>query len=158
MQLFKKIIILFWTLWWLIALWTDIVGVLKHLRWLDTAWASDANYLFLVDSLKIYSPPSWLPQLLLGGIIVWSLTNASFFIYACLAFRQNEAIWIHRASTAFIISLCFWLALFLADQVVMKFFLEANHMVQGMFELVTFLCLYLLPDKDRGLVNAKASG
>lgn len=158
MQLFKKIIILFWTLWWLIALWTDIVGALRHIHWLDNAWAIDANYPFLVDSLKIYSLPPWLPQLLFGGIIVWLIINVSFFIYACMAFRQNQAIWIHRASTAFIVSLCFWLALFLADQLVMKFDLEENHMVQGMFELITFLCLYLLPDKDRRLVNAEASG
>jgi len=147
MQLFKKNIILFWSLWWLIASWTDIVGVLSHLSWLNTSWAKDTNYPFLVDSLKMYSPEAWVCPLLYTGIIFWSLLNAALFIYACTAFNKPRAVWLTRAEYAFTTSLCFWLAFFLADQIVMNYDLEQNHMVQGGFQLLTFLCLYLLPEK-----------
>ena len=147
MQLFKKAIILFWSLWWVTALWTDVVGALSHLNLLNTSWAPDINYLFLVKSLEIYSPAVWVCPILFAGIIVWSLLNTVLFIYACAAINKPLSIWLARAEYAFIISLCFWLILFLADQTVMKYDLEENHMVQGGFELLTFLSLYLLPEK-----------
>lgn len=147
MQQFKKIIILFWSLWWLTALWTDVIGALRHLNWLTASWAMDINYPFLVDSLKMYSIPDELPPILFIGIMVWTLINTLVFTYACLAFNKPRTVWITRAELAFIVSLCFWLAFFLADQLVMKYDLEENHMVQGGFELLTFLCMYILPEK-----------
>lgn len=148
MQSFKKIIILFWMLWWFIALWTDVIGAIRHINWINVAWAIDTNYPFLVESLKIYNVPEWVPVFLFGGIILWLFINAILFLYACMALYQPQNIWLKRASVAFIISLIFWLVLFLADQLVMKFDLEENHMVQGGFELLTFLCIYLLPNKN----------
>lgn len=139
MQNFKKIIILFWTLWWLIALWTDIVGGLSHLHWLTANWAIDNNYPFLVQSLKMYPIPDWLPPLLFIGIIFWSLINTLLFIHTCLALNRPSGVWLARAERAFIASLCFWLMFFLADQTVMKYDLEQNHMVQGGFQLLTFM-------------------
>ncbi|KTC94613.1 hypothetical protein [Legionella erythra] len=143
---FKKLIILFWFFWWLIAFWTDIVGVLAHNGWLIKTWAPDANYPFLVESLKMYPVPAWVPQWSFAGIILWSLLSTLAFGWAALALFKPDARWRRRADWAFIISLCYWLAFFLADQLVMKFDLEENHMVQGGFELLTYLSLYLLPE------------
>lgn len=143
---FKKIIILFWTAWWLIALWTDIVGTFAHLGLLKASWAPDTNYPFLVDSLKMYPIPDWLPAVLFAGILAWSFLSTVAFCYASLGLRRNRAIWLHRAEIAFIISLTFWFAFFLADQIVMKFDLEQNHMVQGGFQLLSYLALYGLPE------------
>lgn len=146
MRSFKKTIIIFWTIWWLIALWTDVVGMLSHMHWLTASWAKDSNYPFLVESLKMYPTPDWLPPVFMLVIILWSLLNTSLFIYACAALHKPRSIWLSRAKSAFIVSLCFWLAFFLSDQIVMKYDLEENHMVQGGFQLLTFLCLYLLPE------------
>ena len=38
------------------------------------------------------------------------------------------------------------LAFFISDQVVMMFDLEQNHMVQGGFQLLTFMAIHFLPD------------
>ncbi len=38
------------------------------------------------------------------------------------------------------------LAFFISDQVVMMFDLEENHMVQGGFQLLTFIAIAYLPD------------
>jgi hypothetical protein len=142
---FKKTIILFWTAWWLIALWTDAVGVLAHVGWLSASWAPDLNYPFLADSLKIYHVPDWLTASLFVGILAWSLVSTLVFCWASMAVVANKKIWMYRAKIAFIISLTYWLAFFLSDQLVMKFDLEENHMVQGGFQLLSYLALYLLP-------------
>ena len=145
---FKKSIILFWTIWWLIALWTDVVGGLAHLNILDTSWAVDTNYPGLVQSLAMYHVPEWLPPCLFFGIILWSALSSALYIWASISlFKENTPIWKERAQWAFIVSLNYWFAFFLADQMVMKFALEENHMVQGGFQLLTYMAIYLLPDE-----------
>lgn len=148
--LFKKIIVLFWTIWWVIALWTDVVGILAHFKLLNSSWAADQNYSYLVQSLTMYNVPNWLPLCLFMGILLWSLITASAFCWASLSLNCDSKVWRTRANHAFIISLTYWLAFFIADQIVMKFDLEQNHMVQGGFQLLTFLTLYLLPEEDTG--------
>lgn len=143
---FKKLIVLFWAAWWLIALWTDVVGGFAHLGLINASWAPDTNYPFLVSTLKMYQVPSWLPPSLFIGIIIWSLVSTLAFLWACFALGKTRAVWMRRAEIAFIISLSLWLAFFLADQIVMKFNEEENHMVQGGFQLLSYLALYLLPE------------
>lgn len=145
-ELFKKIIVVFWTIWWLIALWTDAVGALAHLKLLTANWAPDVNYPFLVNSLKMYGVSSWVPALLFSFILLWTFISAGLFCWTSLGLRYEQKIWMPRAELAFIVSLTYWLAFFIADQLVMKFDLEQNHMVQGGFQLLTFLSLYLLPE------------
>jgi len=142
---FKKTLILFWTIWWLIALWTDITGGLAHLDILNASRAPDTNYPFLASSLKLYHVPDWLVATLFIGILLGLLASTLAFCQASLSLRKNEAIWLKSAEVAFIISLIFWLAFFIADQIVLKFDLEENHMVQGGFELLSFFALYVLP-------------
>lgn len=69
------------------------------------------------------------------------------FINAVAAIHKPRIVWFPRATKAFILSLGLWLVLTLADQLLLKFKLEENHMIQAAFELLTFLSLYLLPDK-----------
>lgn len=145
---FKKIIILFWSVWWLIALWTDVVGGLAHMGWILASWAPDTNYPFLVQTLKMYPLADWVPLLFFMGIILWSLLCAGLFFWAGMGLNKERAVWMRRAQGAFIVSLTFWFAFFLADQMTMKFDVEENHMVQGGFELLCYLALYLLPDND----------
>lgn len=142
---FKKTLIIFWAFWWFIAFWTDLVGGLAHLGILQASWAPDTNYPFLVESLKMYTSSDVFVTFLFLGILLWSLLSTLAFIWASIAIFTFPNTWIKHASIAFIISLTFWLIFFLADQLIMKFDLEENHMVQGGFELLTFLALYILP-------------
>jgi len=146
---FKKIIIIFWTLWWLIALWTDVVGLLAHYGLLVKNWAPDINMPFLIRSLEMYPLPSWAPLLIFIGILLWSMLSAVAFIWTCISLNKESRVWMRRADVAFFISICLWFVLFLADQMIMKFDLEQNHMVQGGFQLLTYLALYLLPVKTQ---------
>lgn len=144
---FKKIIVLFWTAWWLIALWTDIVGALNHYNILKASWAPDVNFPMLVKSLRMYHPPDWLPTLFYFGIIICSCVVTISFSFASLScIKDAKKIWMRRAEVAFILGLTYWFMFLLADQCVMDFALEENHMVQAGFHLLTFIALYCLPE------------
>ncbi|TAK77028.1 MAG: hypothetical protein EPO11_03280 [Gammaproteobacteria bacterium] len=145
-ECFKKLTIIFWMLWWLAAFWTDLSGGLAHLGVIQTTtWISDSNYPFLINSLQIYPLPTWLPPLFFIGIVVWLAISFFAFLWACFALGQPSTVWMSRARAAYILSLLLWMAFFLADQMIFKFDLEENHMVQGGFEFLCFLALYLLP-------------
>jgi hypothetical protein len=146
MTAFKRAILLFWALWWLLAFLTDALGGLTEIGAIAAAWLPHSNYPGLVQSLAPYHPPGWLPPFLFVGIIAWSLLSTVLFALAASTPRQPAERWRRRSNAAFIVSLGLWLAFFLADQVVMKFDLEENHMVQGGFQLLTFLAVHLLPE------------
>jgi hypothetical protein len=99
-----------------------------------------------VTSLVQYDAPNWLPAVFFVGIIAWSLLSALAFIVAALTPAQPSQRWRERVNAAFIISLGLWFAFFISDQVVMMFDLEQNHMVQGGFQLLTFMAIHFLPD------------
>lgn len=140
-KLFSKIIVIFWSFWWLIALWTDIVGGLAHLGILNATWAPNTNYPFLKESLlKMYHLHDCIPPTLFIGIIISSFTTTILFFHASIQMckTKNYSQWARHVDYAFIFSLSFWFILFLADQCIMQFDLEANHMIQGGFELLTY--------------------
>lgn len=145
LSLFKKSLVVFWFFWWLIALWTDVIGGLAHLGYLKASWAPDMNYPFLVNTLAMYPLPQWVAPFLFVAIIAWSTVNVVLFADASFSLNKSKAYWVPKAQKAFIVSLWLWLAFFLADQMVMKFAEEENHMVQGGFELLSFMALLLLP-------------
>ena len=152
-RLFKQIIVGFWAIWWFIAFITDLLGGLIHLNFFHLSWLTDGNYLFLVQSLSLFHPAEWITALFYIGIILWSGLCFVLFTWAALSDSSNQQRWLNRANMAFIVSLTFWLAFFIMDQIILKFDLEANHMVQGGFELLTYLSLYILPDKAKKLAR-----
>ncbi|MCP4319102.1 MAG: hypothetical protein GY789_24695 [Hyphomicrobiales bacterium] len=90
----------------------------------------------MLTTLAPYDPPGWLPPLHYAGIILWSSASTLFFLAAAGTPLKPRERWLRRVNTAFIVSLCLWLAFFLTDQIVLKFDLEQNHMVQGGFQLL----------------------
>jgi hypothetical protein len=145
----KPIFVLFWAAWWFIAFFTDVAGGLSHLQLLHVSWSNDANYLFLVQSLQLFQVPTWIPVVCFIGIIAWSGLSCALFAWASFGFMCNNSHWMRRVDLAFIVSLTFWLAFFIMDQLILNFDLEQNHMVQGGFELLTYLAIKLLPEQRK---------
>ncbi|MEX3008429.1 hypothetical protein [Hoeflea sp. TYP-13] len=145
---FKRLLVVFWALWWLTTFLTDFIGALKATGFVAAPWFKVTNYPFLVSAIAPYDPPGWMAPLLYAGIILWSFTSTVLFIAAASTPLQPRHIWTRRVNAAFMVSLGLWLAFFLADQIVLKFDLEQNHMVQGGFQLLCFMALHLLPEKD----------
>ena len=146
---FKKTIIVFWALWWSIAFITDFNSGLNHMGLTHISWASTSNYTSIVNSVAFISTNKWISVFLYSGIIVWLFVSATAFIIASfyIVTKPKSAItksWVNRA---FIISLTLWLMFFLADQIIMNFNLAQNHMVQGGFELLTYLTFSILTNR-----------
>jgi hypothetical protein len=146
-NLFKRVLLFFWAIWWAIAFLTDLLGGFKHMSLITTSWIANTNYPFLVNSLKIYPMADFIPVVLYILIIIWSLLSCATFIWSLMGTKTNQANWMKRVDIAFITSLSFWLTFFIADQIILNFDLEQNHMVQGGFELLSYLAFYILPDK-----------
>jgi hypothetical protein len=137
---FKKLLIVFWCAWWLIALWTDVVGGIAYLNWLHADWAPAKNYPFLVESLKMYHLPNWVPALLFLSIIGWMTIISVIFlsaVFRMFARKPYESI----TDVAFLVSMGLWLAFFIADQLIMNYELEANHMIQASFQFLSWMFL-----------------
>ncbi len=152
-SLFKRIIVLFWGFWWFIAFLTDLLGGLEHLKLIDLSLNVDVNYPFLVKSLTPFSPPQWIPVCLFILLSFWMLISCLLFFWASVTSKTR---WLRIANTAFVVSLSLWLALFIADQIIMNFELEANHMIQGGFQLLCFFALYLLPENELRIHESRA--
>lgn len=144
---FKQAIVLFWGLWWLFAFLTDFIGGLEVLGVLSTPWFDGQNYPFLQKTLAPFGASDPVDVALFVGIIAWALLSTLLYAIAICTPMQDKNRWMRRVDRAFIVSLGLWLAFFLADQVVMNFDLEQNHMVQGGFQLLCYLTIYLLPDE-----------
>ncbi len=144
---FKRLLVWFWAVWWLLAFLTDALGGLKQIGLVAAAWLPHTNYPFLVSSLAPYAVPTWVPAFLFVGIIAWSFLSTVLLGLAAVTPRAPEDRWRRRVDTGFIVSLGLWLAFFIADQIVMNFDLEENHMVQGGFQLLCYMAIRLLPDE-----------
>lgn len=148
--LFKQSLVVFWGLWWAIAFLTDFVGGLEMLGLTSTPWFDGQNYPFLKQTLAPFGATAAIDIALFVGIILWALVSTLLFSFAIVTPYSRKELWLKRVDYAFVVSLGLWLAFFLADQVVMKFDLEQNHMVQGGFQLLCYLSIHLLPDDNPG--------
>lgn len=142
---FKRMLVGFWAVWWLLAFLTDFIGGLKNAGLVSAAWLPAANYPAVVSALAPYHVPAWLPVTLFVGIILWETISTVLLTVAALTPMRPQSRWRRRVNAGFIVSLGLWLAFFIADQIVMKFDLEENHMVQGGFQLLCFMAIHLLP-------------
>ena len=146
---FKQVLVAFWALWWAIAFLTDFNGGLIQLGFTTTKWLAGDNYPSLHNTLAAYGTPTWLAVMLFVGIICWSGLSTLLLAKAALTpFRPREG-WLKSVDRAFIVSLGLWLAFFIADQIFLKFGLEENHMVQGGFQLLSYIAIHILPDDAR---------
>lgn len=143
---FKQGLVIFWLLWWAFAFLTDFIGGLEMLGVTSTPWFDGHNYPFLKKTLEQFGATTAVDVALFVGIILWALLSTVLFAFAAVTPYSRKEIWLQRVDVAFIVSLALWLAFFLSDQTVMNFDLEENHMVQGGFQLLCYLTIYLLPD------------
>lgn len=141
---FKQIMLLTWTLWWSIAFATDFLEALQRLGWFKLSWLS-VNYPFLLTTLAKYGVPTIFAIVFYVGIILCLLIITILF-WQVLLTPVHHSQWQTRVDRAFIVSLSLCFAFYLADQLVLDFTLEQNHMVQGSMLFISYLAFYILPN------------
>jgi len=146
-SLFKRLIVVTWALWWVIAFFTDFLGTMQDLGWFDLVWLQTGNYPAIVQAIGPFGAPSWLSVGLFAGVILWSFLSALFLSIAAFAPTRPRDRWMAWVNAGFIISLAEWFAFLIADQIVQEYDLEGNHMEQAGVQLLCFIALHLLPDE-----------
>lgn len=144
---FKRLIVVTWALWWLIAFVTDFLGALQDLGLVSFSWLQAGNYTAIVQAVAPFGSPTWLDVVLFAGIIAWSFLSALFLCLAAFTPSHPRERWMRLVNAGFIISMAEWFAFFIADQIVQEFDLEGNHMEQAGVQLLCFIALYALPSK-----------
>lgn len=147
MSLFKRLIVVTWALWWVIAFLTDFLGAMQDLGWFGLVWLQTGNYPAIVQAIGPFGAPSWLAITLFAGVIVWSFLSALFLSVAAIMPARPGRYWMAWVNAGFIISLAEWFAFLIADQIVQEYDLEGNHMEQAGVQLLCFIALHLLPDE-----------
>ncbi len=148
-NLLKKVIVIFWTVWWGLVFWYNIFGVFVQFNYINGYMPFNLNYEILKEVLSRYNLNESVTALLYSFITFWCLLIFLLFTMATININQAEARWMKRAEAAFVLSITFWFAFFLADKIFMKYELEKAHMLQGGFQLISLIALFTLPSNSR---------
>ncbi len=144
----KRGALLFWALWFSIALSTNITDGLKAFEVLPDTWGfASGNYLFMQTVTSIYSFPEWLVAVLFLGVLLWEGLAMWLFWRAFKDFKGIKGPGLDHAYTAFAVSLALWASFMLADEILIAYEVEQVHRTLFGLELITLLALRLLPDE-----------
>jgi hypothetical protein len=136
----------FWTLWLSITLMTNVCGGLKALGVLSNDWefASD-NYRAVVQAASVYRAPRWLPVVLFSGVIIWQFLAVILFATASISSFELGALDYRAVNSAFAVSVGFWAALMIADEIFLRYEVEGWHALLFIAQLATWMSFYVLP-------------
>src|SRR5271156_3907946 len=106
--LFKRLLLLFWALWFSIVFLSNLADGLKALGLLPDAWAfASDNFKFIKETTARYGTPAFVNGVLFAWVIVWEGFVAVLFWRAGWAFQgkksANKALY-----SAFTASLLLW--------------------------------------------------
>ncbi len=144
----KAGILLLWALWLSLVTILNITDGLKAVGVLPPTWVfASSNYVFIVETTKIYRTPPWVNAFLFVGVIVWEVLASALLWRAFFMGGELNAV-----NTAFVVSLALWGAFIVIDEFFLTFIVEgeggysvaATH--RGLFSafLVSLLALHLL--------------
>ena len=146
LYLLKRGVLLFWALWFALALATNAFDALKAAGALAAGWSfASGNYAFMREVTAVHGAGPWLTNALFAGVLVWE--GLAFWLHgrAVVLFRDPGCR--RPAVVAFAVSLALWSAFILADEVFIAYAVEATHMRLFVAELVSLLVVLLLPDE-----------
>lgn len=78
--LLKRLLLLFWAVWFSIVFLSNLADGIKTLHWLPDSWAfASGNFKFIQDTTSRYATPDWLNGVLFAWVIVWEGVAAFLF-------------------------------------------------------------------------------
>lgn len=145
--LIKRGVLLFWALWFSIAVITNVTDGLKALAVLPEQWRfASGNYFLMAKVTALYHTPEWVVAVLFIGVMVWETVAAALFWRSFMNFagieRQGQA----ELHTAFAVSLSLWGAFLIIDEIFIVYTIEQAHRELFGLELITLLFLKLVPE------------
>ena len=144
---FKLALLIFWGLWYLMALSTNVCESFEGLRIFPKTWSfASGNLRAIGKAISIYSTARWLPRLLFFGVLCWQLLTVCLFAWAVIASVSAGSLHSEAVNAACVAGLGLWAAFMLADEVLKQYDAEHSHVLFFIAQLVTLVALYVLPD------------
>jgi hypothetical protein len=142
----KRILLLFWAVWWSVVFLSNLADAGKGLGLLGESWAfASGNLRFLKETTARYGTPDLVNGVLFAGVIFWEGVAALLFWRAGWTFRGRgsgrKALYL-----AFTATLLLWGAFLVADEVFIAYPVEGTHLRLFIAHLVTLLAVELLPE------------
>src|ERR1051326_7095933 len=111
----KRGIVVFWTLWFTLALASNLFDALKEMRVLPKRWPFASGNYGLIEWVKgRFATPSWMGAVMFAGVIVWEAAASLLFWRAALRYRDGHDI--APVDEAFATSIGLWSAFLVADE------------------------------------------
>lgn len=143
----KRMLLLFWSLWWTVVLATSVFDAGKAVGLLAEGWAfASGNFLYLEQTMARYGTPTWLNAVLFAGVIAWEATATVLFWRAWWGFCGKREADRPLLFAAFTVALSLWLAFLIADEVCIAYAVAATHLRLFAAQLVTLLALELVAE------------
>jgi hypothetical protein len=139
-MLIKRALLLFWSLWYMLVLISNVTDAFKSLGVLPDTFSYSSGNFELIKEVTQLSPV--VAGVLFAGVILWEGLATWFFWRATFRGQIN---------LAFIISLGFWASMILADELFLVYkttSLEGEHLGIFVAQLITLIAIYNLPDKN----------
>jgi hypothetical protein len=140
--LLKRLLLLFWGIWFTVVFATNLCDAAKAAGILSESWSfASGNYAAVCQTTAKYSPPAWFNSVLFACVLVWEAAAATAFWWGALAHRgqQTRALY-----AAFMIGLGLWAAFLLADEIFIAYGMAATHIRLFVAQLVTLLVIELV--------------
>jgi hypothetical protein len=143
---FKRVLVLFWALWFSIVFLSNLADAAKGLGLLNESWTfASGNLKFIKETTARYRTPDLANWILFAGVIVWEGVAVVLFWRAGWRFRGRGSG--HKTLyAAFTTSMLLWGAFLVADEVFIAYPLEGTHLRFFIAQLVTLLAVELLPE------------
>src|SRR5579872_1325260 len=125
---FKRVLVLFWALWFSVVFLSNLADAAKGLGLLDESWAfASGNLKFIKETTARYGTPDSVNWILFAAVIVWEAVAVVLFWRASWKFRGRNS---GRKVLyyAFMTSMLLWGAFLVADELFIAYPLEGTHL------------------------------
>jgi hypothetical protein len=136
----KSGVLLFWAVWFTIALLTNVCDALKAGRVLPASFTlSSGHWELMLKITAVHATPVALVGVMFLCVIAWEAVAGVLFWRAWAAGGRGGVM-------AFVVGLALWAAFVLADEVFLAYTIEPVHLRLFGLQLLSVLALRLLPD------------
>lgn len=150
--LIKRSILLFWALYFLLVLSSNLGDALKEIGLLPADWIyASGNYGLIQKVVNIYSFPSFITAILFAGVLLLQLLITIYFWQAYREHQLSDSELMRLVYRAFGTAFLLWFLFILSDEFFLVYDkiagLERGHFGMLVAQIVTFLTITLVPDR-----------
>lgn len=147
-MLIKQGLLVFWAVWSMVVLVTNISDGLKAAGLLGGGWRfASGNWRRLQETTAIYRVPAWINTVLFAGVLAWQALVAVLMWRGALAFGgAADAAGMLAVYRAFGAALAQFAALVVVDEILLAYPAGAAHLQVFLTLLASLLAIRLLPD------------